>query len=334
MKETPFISIIVPIFNVEKYLGQCLDSLLAQTLTNIEIICVNDCSTDGSLSILHEYMAKDERVVVIDLLENRKQGGARNVGIKHAKAIFLGFVDSDDWVHADMYETLYAAAKENNADMVCCDYYQYNGPKDIHPQVNCDPEIFSLPIEERNRQLLLSGARLWTNIIKKELFTENQLAFPEGLFYEDNAISSALYVSARNIIKVNRPYYYYRCNNFSTTRGYNNYRFFDRLYTSKMFLDNMKRLGFYSKYKEVIDYRFTELFYINTIFGAISQFTQPEYKWIDEIKKEMDLILPDFQQNVYYKTQLSFKTRFILAIIHKHTGYGVKFYQFLKVLKK
>lgn len=334
MKETPFISIIVPVFNVEKYLRQCLDSLLAQTLTNIEIVCVNDCSTDGSLRILYEYMAKDERIVVINLPENRKQGGARNAGIKQAKATFLGFVDSDDWVHADMYEALYAAAKENAADMVCCDYYQYNSFDDICPQINCDPEIFALPLDVRNKRILLSGARLWTNIIKKKLFTDNQLEYPEGLFYEDNAISSVLYVSAKKIVKLNRPYYYYRCNNFSTTRGYNNYRFFDRLDTSKMLLDNMKRLGFYSKYKDVIDYRFTELFYVNTIFGAISQFTSPEYKWIDKVKKEMDSILPGFQQNIYYKARLSFKTRFILAIIHKHTHCGVKFYQFLKTLKK
>ncbi|WP_293667474.1 glycosyltransferase family 2 protein [uncultured Parabacteroides sp.] len=334
MEKTPFVSIIVPVFNVEKYLSQCLDSLLAQTLTNIEIICVNDCSTDGSLRILHEYMLKDERIVVIDLPENRKQGGARNAGIKQAKADFLGFVDSDDWVQSDMYEALYTAAEENRADMVCSDYYQYNSPEDVRLQINCDPDIFTLPLEERNKRILLSGTRLCTNILKKELFTENQLAYPEGLFYEDNAIASVLYVSANKIVKVNQPYYYYRCNNLSTTRGYNNYHFFDRLDTSKMFLDNMKRLGFYSKYKEAIDYKFTELFYVNTIFGAISQFTQPEYGWVDKVKKEMNSILPDFHQNIYYKARISFKTRFVLAIIHMHTGCGIKMYQFLKALKK
>ena len=94
----PAVSIVIPVFNVEKYIGKCLDSLISQTLHNIEIICVNDCSTDKSLDILRDYEAKDNRIVVIDLPRNIKQGGARNAGIKKARAPFLGFVDSDDWV--------------------------------------------------------------------------------------------------------------------------------------------------------------------------------------------------------------------------------------------
>ena len=89
-------------------------------------------------------------------------------------------------------------------------------------------------------------------------------------------------MSARKIVKDTHPYYYYRCNNISTTRSINNYRFFDRLKTSKMFLDNMRRLGIYEIYPEEVEFRFTELFYVNSILGAISQFDPPEKKYVNQ----------------------------------------------------
>ena len=122
----------------------------------------------------------------------------------------------------------------------------------------------------KNKRFIEGECRIWTNIIKKEVFIRNKIEFPEELFYEDNAIVTALYLSARKIVKDTHPYYYYRCNNISTTRSINNYRFFDRLKTSKMFLDNMRRLGIYEIYPEEVEFRFTELFYVNSILGAIS----------------------------------------------------------------
>ena len=187
-------SIVIPVFNVEKYIGKCLDSLISQTLHNIEIICVNDCSTDKSLDILRDYEAKDNRIVVIDLPRNIKQGGARNAGIKKARAPFLGFVDSDDWVSLDMYENLYTLAVTHDAEMVCGDYFQYYSEQDIRLRINCKPEWFSLPEHERNKRFIEGECRIWTNIIKKEVFIRNKIEFPEELFYEDNAIVTALYL--------------------------------------------------------------------------------------------------------------------------------------------
>ena len=225
-QKNPAVSIVIPVFNVEKYIGKCLDSLISQTLHNIEIICVNDCSTDKSLDILRDYEAKDNRIVVIDLPRNIKQGGARNAGIKKARAPFLGFVDSDDWVSLDMYENLYTLAVTHDAEMVCGDYFQYYSEQDIRLRINCKPEWFSLPEHERNKHFIEGECRIWTNIIKKEVFIRNKIEFPEELFYEDNAIVTALYLSARKIVKDTHPYYYYRCNNISTTRSINNYSLF------------------------------------------------------------------------------------------------------------
>lgn len=116
---TPLVSVVVPIYNVEKYLPTCLDSILAQTLSQIEIIGVDDGSTDGSGQILEEYARKESRIRAIHQA-NAGLGPARNVGIDIARGQYIGFVDSDDWVHPDMYEKLYEIAKRTDADVVTC----------------------------------------------------------------------------------------------------------------------------------------------------------------------------------------------------------------------
>lgn len=115
---TPLISIIVPIYNTEKYLRRCLHSMYDSKFTNIEMICINDCSSDSSLEILRDCAHRDPRVVVVDLPENRGEGGARNAGLAIAKGKYIGFVDSDDTVDEGFYGALYAEAENSGADMV------------------------------------------------------------------------------------------------------------------------------------------------------------------------------------------------------------------------
>lgn len=331
---TPLVSIIVPVFNVEKYLKKCLDSLVEQTLKEIEIICINDCSTDESLSILQEYEKKDDRIIVVDLHKNIKQGGARNVGLRIAKASYVAFVDSDDWVDKNMYKKLYEVAEENDADIVCSDYYVYDSPNKILTCLNCKKEIFSASKDDRRKYFILNGIRLWTNIYKKKLFIDNELFFPENLLYEDNAVVLPLYLSAETVLKIDSPFYYYRRDNVSTTRSINNYRFFDRLETSITLLDNLKRLGYYSLYKEEIDFRFIELYYVNTIIVALSQFFPPEKSYINKVKASIKEICPDFENNSYYKKNISYKIRFILSLINRNTFIGILFYKLVNCLKR
>lgn len=116
---SPLVSVIVPIYNAEKYLSRCLDSLIHQTLENIEIICINDGSTDGSGDILRKYRQADKRIKLIQI-ENSGQSKARNFGLLQANGEYLGFVDSDDYVNPEMFEKMYALAQENDADCVVC----------------------------------------------------------------------------------------------------------------------------------------------------------------------------------------------------------------------
>ena len=124
----PAIAIIVPVYNVETYLQECLDSLVLQQLKNIMIICVNDGSTDTSATILEEYRRKDPRIHIITQ-ENQGQGPARNAGIEYARQYspeYIGFVDSDDYIHPTMYEKLYTQALQENADIAYCNVLLYD----------------------------------------------------------------------------------------------------------------------------------------------------------------------------------------------------------------
>ena len=138
--QNPEISIIIPIYNCEKYLSRCLDSIINQTFTNIEIICINDGSTDSSLKILQDYKTKDPRIIIINQ-NNQKLGAARNRGLEIQKGNYITFIDSDDWIDNDYLEKLYNAIKTHNADCaISCvmknrqnntSYYFLNNKKEI-----------------------------------------------------------------------------------------------------------------------------------------------------------------------------------------------------------
>ena len=132
------ISVVIPVYNVEPFIKQCLDSLINQTLKEIEIILVDDCSTDSSGEICDEYAAKDNRVVVIHNKKNIRQGLSRNKGIEIAKGEYIGFVDPDDWVDLDFFEKLYNTAKKNNSDIVKTEPIRVNsdGSQELNTSLN------------------------------------------------------------------------------------------------------------------------------------------------------------------------------------------------------
>ena len=118
---TPLVSIVIPVYNVERYLRMCLDSVMMQTYTNLEIVCINDGSPDGSGFILREYAAKDKRIKILEI-ENQGLSGARNVGIANCKGDYLMFLDSDDWIDNNTVEEAMSGILEHNADIVLWNY--------------------------------------------------------------------------------------------------------------------------------------------------------------------------------------------------------------------
>ena len=324
----PSVSIVIPIYNTEKYLEKCLNSLLNQALVDIEIICINDASTDNSLNIIYKYAEQDSRIRVINLVKNKRQGGARNEGLKIATGEYIGFVDSDDWVDEKMFQCLYAEAIKQNADICVCDYYKvYNGCEVEKEEILKD-DIFYLSEVDKKKKIILAGGYICCCLIKRDLILNNNLFFPENVLYEDNAIGGAIFLAARNIIKVSEPFYYYRQDNVSTTRSMNNWNYFDRLKTALMFLENMTRIDVNRIYQEEIEFRFYELYHINTVFGCINLFSPPAIKEIvvicDSVKKYVDI-----KSNKYYK-QLPISLRGFFWLLRTNARIGVSLFLLMK----
>lgn len=327
---SPKVSIIVPVFNVAAYLPKCLDSLLNQPFKDIEIICFNDASTDNSLEILKNYQIQDPRIKIIDSKVNVRQGAGRNHCIKKSKGEYLMFVDSDDWVTPDFVELLYTNIKSSESDIVTADYYESkNGNL---TEISLLGLNLKMKDDDLKRLILRNGCRLVTSIFKKELFTENSLFFPEGVIYEDNAIGAPLFLRAKKITKLDKYLYYYRVDNYSTTRSLNNYKFFDRLQTSVMMLDNCKRIGVYETFKKEIDSLFFKLYYTNSIYGAIFNFSPIQYQKIKEITSTLPLYMEKNTIKECLK-QINIKIRAALTIIKISPYFGSRLIKFALTIK-
>ncbi len=237
---TPKVSIIVPVYNAENYLSRCLDSLLSQKLKDIEIIAVNDGSTDRSLDLLRKYKKQDSRIVVIDN-QNSGVSSARNTGLSAARGEYIGFVDADDWVDLDMYKEMYGTAISDEADIVMCSYIREFGShskiKNFNlPEKTCyhNEEVHNRvmrrligPLKEEmaNPEFLDAWGTVWSKLYKTEVIRMNEIEFTDLSEIGTNEdLLFNIYASyySRTFIFINRPFYHYwRANEASFTSGYN-----------------------------------------------------------------------------------------------------------------
>lgn len=296
------ISVIVPCYNVENYIDECLHSLTNQTLKSIEIICVEDCSQDGTLDKLIKWEGKDNRIRIIRHEVNKGVGSARNTGIKAAKADYVAFVDSDDFVSKNKYECLYNLSDKGHVDLVVASQYIKHCETDVL--------ITQIPrrvigIENIRCYVLTHGFPNWNSIIKKSIFIQNDLFFPDRLIYEDNAVATCFFLCANTIaVYYDEPLHYYRINNKrSITQQKSDITFFDRLETAILFYNNTKRLGFYNQYKDEIEYAFFYLFYKNTILGSLEKFdNHPPVNIVKTIPQRYRTTTSvDIKKNPYYR---------------------------------
>ncbi len=213
----PNVSVVVPVYNTEKYLRQCLDSLVHQTLRDIEIILVNDGSTDGSLAIAREYAERHHNVLVISQ-DNQGLSAARNAGMARASGEYIGFLDSDDWASLDMFQSLYDRAVRDGAELVIADAkVVWEDHHTIEPFF--DRELWSsLPsrckeapvrVQDEPRILLLEPAA-WKRLYKRSFLESIGFQFPEGLIFEDVPAHFAILLAAGSVSLLDKPVCFYR----------------------------------------------------------------------------------------------------------------------------
>jgi len=207
----PKISVIVPIYNVKKYLQQCLDSIVGQTLKDLEIILINDGSKDNSLQIVREYEKRDGRIVVIDK-SNEGYGKTMNRGLDIATGKYIGIVESDDWIEPDMYETLYALAMEHEVDVVKCRYICFDDVKQKAYDVSYLPDVNTIIDPRKDTRIFYIGASIWSAIYRADFLRDNDIRFLEspGASYQDTAFNFKVWASVKCAYLSERPLLHYR----------------------------------------------------------------------------------------------------------------------------
>lgn len=242
-ESSPLISIIVPVYNVKAYLERCLDSIRGQTYRSLEIIVVDDGSTDGSGDICDKYARLDNRIKVIHQ-DNAGQSAARNKALSVAQGEFLGFVDADDWIDRDMYEFLYNLILENHADISICSHYVEKQGKTkvryssgVKTVFSRNEAIRALVVDKRVRNYV------WDKLFRRQLF--NEIQFPEKQIFEDIAISYHVFYKANRVVMQDYPKYHYLKHEQSTTQGKtynleNEYLLFLTIYKQVIFVQEKK----------------------------------------------------------------------------------------------
>ena len=210
----PKVSVIIPVYNVEEYLRECLDSVVNQTLKEIEIICIDDGSIDNSLEILKEYAQKDNRITVIKQ-KNLYAGIARNAGLSQAKGEYLSFLDSDDFFELNMLEEMSKKGDEDNSDVVFCGYivFDNNIKKDnfmvIYPNEYISKSPLS-PEKIKDKLFIITNPNPWTKLFKRKLFIDNDLHFESLLRCNDLTCIYTALVTSKKISFCSNSYIHYR----------------------------------------------------------------------------------------------------------------------------
>jgi len=328
------LSVIVPVYNMAagERLTWCLDSLVGQTISDYEIIAVDDHSTDDSLNILRSYEKKyPDKVRVIASPVNKKQGGAKNLGLAVAKGEWIGFIDSDDWVTPDFYERLLERASQTGADMVGCDYHLTSRHSMEIGQVvhNNKPSQTGILNEEKYRSLLVDSGSLVVKIYRREIVVGHPGRFPEGIFYEDNALCNSWMLRAKHFEYIEEPLYYYYQYGGSTVHTITERRCEDRMEAGRIMLAEAKEYGYFEKYREEIEYDFTVLFYVNTLFTYMQGVRPVKYGFVEKLGKEMRQSFPDFQENPYYRDRVHKEEKKLVRMQMRSTLWFLIYYKLL-----
>lgn len=246
----PKVSIIVPVYNTEKYLRRCLNGLVNQTLQDIEIIVVDDGSTDGSAEIIEEF-AKSSCCIRVIHKENGGQGSARNLGIIHATGDYIGFADSDDYVDTTLFEKMYQKAVETDADMVECRFYFLEETKKGNKQLPARGNIR----EYKNKKEMFIDPQVspWNKLYRRSII-QGKVAFPEKLIYEDTSfyIKAIPYIQKTACVEESLVYYFLRQN--STVNANKNRKVGDIISVLKDAMLFYQQYGFFEEYHTELEY--------------------------------------------------------------------------------
>lgn len=285
------VSIIVPVYNVYPYLDKCLDSLVRQTLKEIEIIVVNDGTKDQSQEIIDQYAKKDKRIVAL----KKKNGGlsdARNYGLKYAKGEYISFIDSDDYVDITMMEKLWKKAISEKCDLVECDcYWEYPDRKVLDQSRIVDNYFVDIRV------------MAWNKLYKRSLLEETGVLFPKGLQYEDISFCYQLLPYVKKIGYVEEALYYYiqRDNSIANTTNSKVRHIYDNI---RLVLDYYKKKGLYEQYETELEYVVTKLILGRNFYRICALKDRKMRKeYLNEGYQLLENTFPKWKENKYLQSR-------------------------------
>lgn len=346
------VSIIIPVFNTSKYLRQCLESIVNQTLNDIEIICVDDGSTDNSLDILNEYKQRDNRIKIF-AQSHKRQGAARNYGIQAARGEYIGFVDSDDWCEPDMFEKLYERAKETNSDITMCAVTTFNdnnssefSKSNTYANLDIFPkEFFEKAFSPSKTLDFLMNICVYppNKIIKRNLLISNNIKFSENTYFEDGAFFFDVWLNAERISLIKHFGYYYRMHSESSTSYTNDFNKLDIFKALKDKKLTLQKKGVYKKVKKdfeaykrkcilfwlnkISDNRVKFIYFVLTLINMPSCLSEPFSLFMKELRLLTKILFNKEQRIVFWGasiflenfiTKYHIKNENIIGIIDKN----------------
>jgi len=310
----PKVSVIVPVYNTEEYLGKCLDSLVNQTLKDIEIIVINDGSKDRSGEIIEKYVKENPEKIVYIKQEN--EGGIcppRNRGLERATGEYIAFLDSDDWIDVSAYERMYEKAKSKDFDIVMCETYAVYSNKNVY--ISCGVETDTRDIKGNMNNLY---AVIWNKIYKRELL--EKIKFREDVWFEDVEFLYRLYPNIKSIGVVKKPFCYYLQRQGSMTYTYNEkiYRIIDNF---ESVFEYYKSNGIFEEYYNELEYAYLRYSFATFIKRMAKTKDKKVFdQGVEYAIKKVRETFPNYKKNKYLKgikgRYLKYFNKFIAMLIY------------------
>ena len=305
------VSIIVPVYGVEKYIDKCLDSLVKQSLKEIEVIVVNDGTKDNSQKIIDKYVKKYPDKIKSYIKENGGQGSARNYGLKKASGEYIGYVDSDDFIEKDMYKKLYNKAKEKDYDIVVCG--NYNVSEDYQNK-NVDAFISNYNSDLEN--IFFGKMAVWNKIYKRDILIKNKLEFKEKVWYEDLAFTLKAIMNSNTFAFIDEPLYDYLIREGSTMNNSNvqgNLEILDAFNDILSYIKHNKKEEYFDK----VEFLAIDHIYISAIVRILKANADNKIKkeTVNELICYMNKNFHNYKNNKYINT-LSRNRKIIYKLIN------------------
>lgn len=322
------LSVVVPVYNVERYLHKCLDSILDSTFQDFELIVINDGSTDKSGLIILEYKEKYKDKIVYINKENSGVSTSRNVGIENARGKYITFIDSDDYIEKDMFELMISKIEAEDLDIVACDaQIIYDGNK----KGAVVKSGYGMDLDEKDKireTMPVFYPVVWNKLYKTELV--RNIKFTSGVWYEDMEYLLKLYPHIKSIGVINKPLYNYLQRKNSITYTYND-KLYDIINNMENIISYYKWLGIYDEYKEELEYLYAR--YAFATFPKRLAKCKDKEKYLKGIDYAIDKVnkyFPEYRKNKYLKT-MGLKGKYVkyfnknLSILNYMVQYGKRY---------